>query len=501
MATLGIELSDVGVHGVVIDDDGSTRTIKLGKETERLPAYAYAGSDSGELIFGAEAQELGQVYPRRMNSSFIDELSLLSTDFEGRQSRIAYSQIAYRFLKELVDRVGKEEQNIDRVVLAVPGHYLEQNDLAEQRIGILLGILGDLQVPVVGVVDMAAASLYSEGLWGVAEGERLFHFDLLLHATHITVFNKRYGLERVYFSRQPQSGFQAMQERFSNAMANRFLKQTSFDITEDRRIEQAFHSQTREMLFHLGKVTEASLEVSTREKSRQMTVTRDLAALDLAPYVKVLTQILLRAINDFGDGDGPMQVILSERAAAIQGLKESMIAQGVGIVKQLPAESSAFGAANLGKTWELPDSIEEVRVETGINLDIPQGDESSSTRSRFPIGAIRLIKQGKSLNPTHIVCDGLAYELGNGDFIVGFGESEEFNLVVERDLTPAPAELFRLKFEEDRWFLAESKSTIIESAPANSLKAGDSFEVALPGRRKQLLLIHCIQSVMTGNES
>ncbi|MBK1877004.1 hypothetical protein [Pelagicoccus mobilis] len=493
MATLGIELSDVGVHGVVIEEDGSTRTIQLGGDSERLPAYAFAGNESEPLVFGAEAQELGQVFPRRVNSSFIDELSLQSTNFEGMRSRMAYSQIAYKFLSELVDRASKEVPSIERVVLAVPGHYLESNEHSEQRIGILLGILNDLNLPVAGVVDMAAASLYSEGLWGVAEGERLFHLDLLLHATHITVFNKRYGLERVYFSRQPQSGFHAMQERFSNALANRFLKQTSFDITEDRKIEQAFHAQTREMLFHLGKVSEASLEVSTKEKSRQMTVTRDLAAIDLAPYVKALTQMLLRTINDFGDGEGPVQVILSERAAAIQGLKESIVAQGVGVVKHLPAESSAFGAANLGKTWERPESIEDIRVETGINLEVPQEGEDGSMLPRVPAGAIRLVKQGKSLNPTHIVCDGLAYELGTGDFLIGFGDSEDFDLVVERDLTPTPTELFRLQLTDEKWVLAESKSTIIESGSSTSLRAGDSFEVALPGRRKQLLLIHCIQ--------
>lgn len=492
MATLGIELSDVGVHGVLIEDDGSSRAIQLGSDSERLPAYAYVGKGDGTLVFGAEAQELGQIYPRRVNSSFIDELSLQTTHFEGGAARFAYSQIAYNFFRQLVERLAKEAATIERVVIAVPGHYLESSEIAEQRIGILLGILNDLKIPIAGVVDMAAASLYSEGLWGVAEGERLFHLDLLLHATHITVFNKRFGLERVYFSRQPQHGFHAMQERFSSALANRFLKHTAFDITEDRRIEQAFHSQTREMLFHLGKVGEASLEVSTKEKSRQMTVTRDLAALDLAPYVKVLTQVLLRAVNDFGDGDKPVQVVLSERAAAIQGLKESILAQGLGIVKQLPGESAAFGAANLGKTWEVPEQIEDLRVETGISLDVPH-DESEGGFSRIPIGAIRLVKQGKSLNPTHIVCDGLAYELGTGDFIVGFGESEDFDLVVERDLTNSPAELFRLTLEEDRWILSESKGTIIESVSTNSLRAGDSFEVALPGRRKQLLLIHCIQ--------
>ncbi|MDQ8203266.1 hypothetical protein [Pelagicoccus sp. SDUM812003] len=493
MATLGLELSDVGVHGVLIEDDGSSRTVKLGDRTERLPAYAFSGSAGDGLVFGSEAQELGQVYPRRVNSSFIDDLSLQATSFGGNQTRTAYSQIAYHFFSKLVERIREDDSNIERVIIAVPGHYMEDNELAAQRIGILLGILKDLQIPVAGVVDMAAASLYSEGLWNVAEGERLFHIDLLLHATHITVFNKHYGLERVYFSRQPQHGFSKMQEKFVHALANRFLKHTSFDITEDRRIEQAFHSQTRDMLFHLGKSGEASLEVSTREKSRQMTITRDLAAMDLAPYVKVLAQMLLRAINDFGAGEGPVQILLSERAAAVHGLKEAIAAQGVGAVKQLPAESAAFGAANLGKSWTVPESIEDVRVETGIVLEAPSGKDGEAGASIVPIGAIRLVRQGKSLNPTHIVCDGLAYELGEEEFIIGFGESESFDLVVESNLTPSPAELCRLKPEEDRWVLAESKSTIVEAVSISTLKAGDSLEVALPGRRKQLLLIHCLQ--------
>lgn len=494
MATLGLELSDVGVNGVLIDTNGASRSISLGDVSDRLPAYAYSDGVSGGIVFGSEAQELGQIYPRRVNSSFIDDLSLQSMDFDGRQLRMAYSQIAYRFLGEIVERIQKDGAEIERVIIAIPGHYLEENEMAEQRLGLLLGIMKDLKVPVAGVVDMAAASLYSEGLWNVAEGERLFHIDLLLHATHVTVFNKRYGLERVYFSRQAQHGFSAMQERFVGAMANRFLRQTSFDITEDRKIEQAFHAQTREMLFHLGKVGEASLEVSTREKSRQMTITRDLAAMDLAPYVKVLTQTLLRAINDFGDGDKPVQIVLSERAAAIHGLKESIAAQGVGIVKELPGESAAFGAANFGKTWELPESIEEVRVETGIVLEAPSGDAEDDELSRIPFGAIRLVRHGKSLNPTHIVCDGLAYELGTGEFVIGFGDSEDYDLVVERGLTRSPAELCRLKYEEDRWALTEAKGTIVESVSLSHLKAGDSLEVALPGRRKQLLLIHCLQA-------
>lgn len=493
MSTLGLELSDVGVAGVLIEDDGSTRVLVLGDGSERLPAYAYTRGGGDDIIFGAEAQELGQIYPRRAVSSFIDDLSLKSTDFDGARGRIAYSQIAYHFFEEIALRVHREVEGIDRVVLAVPGHYLESSELAEERLGILLGILRDVKLPVAGIVDMAAASLYSEGLWNVAEGERLFHVDMLSHATHVTVFNKRHGLERAHFSRQPQHGFFKLQERFAGALAERFLRQTSFDVTEDQGIERAFHARAREMLFQLGKSGEALLEVSTSEKSRQMTVTRDVAAADLAPYVKVLTQMLLRAVNDFGTGEKATQIVLSERAAAIQGLKESIAAQGIGVVKELPPESAAFGAANCGKLWEVPADIGDVRIETGIQLEAPELGLGGERVARSPVGAIRVVKSGKSLNPTHMVCDGLAYELGQGAFVVGFGESEDFDLVVERDLARQPVEIFRLQLDADGWRLDESKGATVECSSISYLRAGDGIELALPGLRKQLLLIHCLQ--------
>ena len=73
MATLGIELSDVGVNAVLIKEDGSSRTLALGNEADSLPACAYARA--GELWFGAEAQEMNFVYPGRTCSKFIDEFT------------------------------------------------------------------------------------------------------------------------------------------------------------------------------------------------------------------------------------------------------------------------------------------------------------------------------------------------------------------------------------------------------------------------------------------
>ena len=489
MATLGIELSDVGVNAVLIKEDGSSRTLALGNEADSLPACAYARA--GELWFGAEAQEMNFVYPGRTCSKFIDELSFQSTNFDGHYSKTMYSQLAYEFFQVLATRIEKEVGEIDRAIIAVPGHYLEANEKSEEHLGLLLSILADNGIPVAGIVDIAAASLYSEGLWNVPEGERIFHVDLLAHATHISVFHKRSGLERVYFARLTQHGFSKMLERFTTSMSNKFLVETSFDINEDRQIERAFHAQAREALFSFGRQSVANIEVLTREKSRQMVISKELAAFELAPQVKQLTQLILRAVHDFATGDEAIQIALSGRAAAIQGLKESIVSQGVGLVKELPSESAAFGAANYGKDWEVKNDVEEMRVEVGISMDALAEKQTLDTSPA--IASIRVVREGRSLNPTHIVCDGLGYRLEGESFLVGVGESDRFDLVADRETLESPQPLFNLNFADDCWAIKALERASLETDFDVSLKAGDAIEILIQGTRKRLLLVHCIE--------
>jgi hypothetical protein len=489
MATLGIELSDVGVNAVLIMDDGSSRTLSLGEEANSFPACAYARS--GELWFGSEAQEMNFVYPGRTCSEFLDELSFQSTNFDGHYSKTMYSQLAYKYFQVLATRIEKEVGEIDRAIIAVPGHYLEVNEKSEEHLGLLLSILADIGIPVAGIVDMAAASLYSEGLWNVPEGERIFHVDLLAHATHITVFHKRSGLERVYFARLTQHGFSKMLERFTTSMSNKFLAETSFDINEDRQIERAFNAQAREALFSFGRQSVANIEVSTREKFRQMVISKELAAFELGPQVKQLTQLVLRAVNDFANGDQAIQVALSGRVAAIQGLKESIVSQGVGMVKELPTESAAFGAANYGKDWGVVNDVEEMRVEVGISMAvIPESEIVGRTRN---IASIRIIREDRSLNPTHMVCDGLGYRLEGKSFLVGVGESDGFDLVADRGTAGSPQALFALNSVDDRWMIEAMEGSSLEMQSDASLKAGDAIEILIQETRKRLLLVHCIE--------
>jgi len=117
------------------------------------------------------------------------------------------------------------------------------------------------------------------------------------------------------------------------------------------------------------------------------------------------------------------------------------------------------------------------------------------------IATIRIVKDGRSLNPTHIVCDGLAYELSGDSFSIGIGESELFDLVADRNIAGKPVELCTLRLTDDRWALEPSEGAAFEMESDTGLKAGDAIEVLIQGSRKRLLLIHCIDISNQGNES
>jgi len=488
MGTLGIELSDAGAQAVSLDEQGGSQGLGLGEPGGRFPACALAKGE--DLVLGSAAQEASYITPRSVNSLFLDDLSLKTSTLEGWSKPVAHSQLAYRFLAELERRAREEAEAIDRVALAVPGHYLEATEQAEERLGILLGILGDLELPVTGMVDMAAAALHSEGLWNVREGECLAHVDMHLHAMHVAVFIKRGGLRRVRFARLPQHGFGRMLERFTAAMANRFLKETAFDITEDRSIARAFYGQARDMLFTLTQLGEASLEVSTREKSRRMTISREIAMFDLAPQVEALTRIFQRAAREFVGSAKPTQILLSHRAAAIHGLKESIATLDMGEVRELPAESGAFGAANYVKDWEVPARIDEVRVETGIFL------ESQPTAPKAD--GLRLVSGDGRLDPTHIVCDGVAYPLEGEVFRIGVGDGGGFDLAVDGGASATDREIARLERSGGSWTLAEPEDGAggegggAAVAASRPLRAGDALEAALGEETKPLLLVRCL---------
>ena len=85
-------------------------------------------------------------------------------------------------------------------------------------------------------------------------------------------------------------------------------------------------------------------------------------------------------------------------------------------MKELQPEGAAFGAAEYRKDWQVVDQLDEVRVEVGISASEISQENQRERGAR--LATVRIAREGRSLGPTHIVCDGLAYELVGNSFSI-----------------------------------------------------------------------------------
>jgi len=276
----GIELCDAGFFAARAQE-GARQLVAL---EEGVPTRAWPGFIhrlGGEWVAGPAAENDWMVHPREVSHSFWDRLSLNEADLPGSPPATC-SELAYHFLKDFTHRVVTESGPFQRLGLAVPGSYLQTPEDEELRIGLLLGIAQDLRLPLVAVTDLASAALAASSRATLGEGPVIV-VDVHLHATELTRLEKRGGAwQRGKFLLMPNVGQVPILRHLMGTMGNRFLRQTAFDIQEDRRLEQVFYYDLKR--FYEGGAArphEQVFQINTTRRSYEMKATREQLSSDL----------------------------------------------------------------------------------------------------------------------------------------------------------------------------------------------------------------------------
>src|SRR5687768_5605959 len=154
MATIGLELSDAGFLAAsceanepqlinVADRIGSTE----------WPGFAYV--ENTTLSFGRPAEDMWFVHPRRVAHNFWARLAHEPSPLHVGNKPASFSELAYFFLREYADRLKTSAPAMDRLVLALPGAYLKDTTTEDEKLGLLLGMIGELKLPLAGMIDMS----------------------------------------------------------------------------------------------------------------------------------------------------------------------------------------------------------------------------------------------------------------------------------------------------------------------------------------------------------
>jgi len=491
MSNLGLELCDVGLKAAV-HDGAETRSIAVadtGGVTD-WPGFAYY--DGRQFTYGRAAEDQWLVHPWRVVYTFWSRLAHEPSPLGPPGRPVPFSEMGYHFLRAFTQRLGAAPTLVpEKVVLAVPGSYLKDEATEEEKVGLLLGMAGELKLPVAGIIDMACASLCDPRATGFNPALPVVVVDLHLEGAELTLFTTDGRLERKDFIHLPLSGLAQLLKHLTATMGNRFLRHTSFDILEDGRIEQTFFRQTKDFL--ISGAPEHRFQINTATRAYEMLAKREQIVQDAAAFATALAQGVQSFVRSTRHASEPCTIAMSERAAIIPGLGARLRAAGFSRQVSLPAGAAASGAAYLGGAHLKPQpELSDVPVLSGVPIELSRRSQAAPWEARLQ----KLRLSSPSPSPTHVILDGIGHNLGNSArFTIGVTSSAA-DLVLPDAFNVADDCAIPLVREGGRlWFVDTA-----EAGPGNDgegqatrtiIDAGDRLTIRCGSVATDVLFAHC----------
>ena len=377
MPLLAIELNDCGIVAV----QGSEVVLNS-------PGYAVLAD--GELTVGKAAAERAFLLPSHASSRFWDALStspLPSTLDVGR----TYADLAYAHLERIWQAV---RDRCDRVVLVVPTFY------SRTQLELLLGITQAMNMPVVGLVDVAVAATPPTSGWQTA-----LYLDLHLHRASFARLALQPEIARTACDVSQEVGLTAIEKAWVSALARRFVRETRFDPRHTGRTEQALHDALPGLLKTLQAQATATATLSYGTRTFSVTMHRDEFAEAAAESYRRIRSLVTPHLDE----PGPVGLLLSSRLAGLPGLREQISSLGASEIRVLKPGAAAQGAL------ERCETILQTQDRLSLVLRLPgaAGAASSQNPSSPPP-----TPQDRPI-PTHILHQGVAHPLGDRPFALG----------------------------------------------------------------------------------
>jgi len=339
--------------------------------------------------------------------------------------------------------------------------------MPRDALGLLLGIAGELEIPVAGMVDAAVAASTAR-----APDRVLVHLDVHLHAAMLTRIEQGAVLERADVALFPRAGVQSLEDAWAGAVAGAFVGQTRFDPLHSAQTEQVLHDRLGDWLSALETQEEvlAGLDVGGRSIEARLG-----GGLLFEPAAEAYRALAAR-MDAWRRPGMPLLVQLTRRAAGLPGLARFLDAlPGVG-TRPLEAWAPARGA--LARSEEIAGSG-EVRFVTRLSA-LETLERPAEAPEQAPAAA-------DPRRPTHLLFDGEAVPVGSQGLAVGLAPPADRPRLV----LPGPAGgVSRLHFsvsEADGRLVLEDHSrygTFVNETRVQGptpLAAGDRIRVGAPG--------------------
>lgn len=489
MPSIGIELCDAGLLTAACDStDPHLIEVADQNGSAEWPGFCYA--EGTKLTYGRSAEDMWFVHPRRVVHTFWSRLAHEPSPLTVGPKPASFSELCFLSFREYAGRLNAATRPLDKVTIAVPGNYLKDDVSEEEKVGLLLGIFGEVKLPVAGMVDMACAALCDPRADGFNPALPVVVVDLHLEGADITLLSTDERLERRDFIHLPHSGFAQLLKQLTGTMGNRFLRQTAFDILEDGRIEQTFFRQTKDFL--LSRSSEWRYHINTATRGYEMIAKREQLATDANAFVIALVQGVQSFLHNSPHASEPCTIALTDRTAHLPGIETRFRAAGFSRILRLPRGAAACGAARIGATrLQVPGDLADVPLEKSV----PLSDARRSTSTQWDARLLKNRHPQAHVAPTHAILEGIGHAIGaRPRFTIGLADlgadvplPDAFN-GAEDCAVPLVHEGGRL------WFLDSSPAragAMDGNGGRTVIDAGDHLTIRCKNGTADILFAHC----------
>lgn len=343
----------------------------------REPGFALL--DDRNLITGSEAFAGARVHPRSVQHRYWTNLTTTPLPVQ-RFSHLSAADLVSRQLEQMWAAGGESAAEL---IVAVPA-YMDTTHL-----GLFLGIAGELNLPVVAMVDAAVAATRREYRDAVP-----VHIDMSLHATTLTRLAQtgRVQVERVEVLQD--CGIHALYDAWLNTLAEAFVQQSRFDPLHTAETEQMLLNELPAWLTQAAHRDRIELRIRYGGIDHEAEV-ESLALIGAAAPIYQPIASKLRAL--YRAGETPA-IQVTDRVARLPGLPEMLKARVGGEVFVLEPGATARGA--LARLRETPRPAGGISLRRHLPWDQSATEVESDDTTQVRAGV-----------PTHLLFGSKAYAI------------------------------------------------------------------------------------------
>ena len=445
MTTLAISLNDAAITAVT----GS-------RLVYQEPGFALLRD--GDLVTGGRATAEARRHPRSVVNHFWRHLGVEPVQ-ELKFRHLTPADLASRQLEE----IWRSERSADGVVFAVPA-WMERESL-----GVLLGIAGELELPVTALVDSAVACSRR-----AYPGRSLLHIDLSLHTASISRIAQEDGAATDRVELVDAAGLTALRDTWVAVIAEAFVRQSRFDPLHTAESEQLLYDRLEPWLETAQRSGEVRMQLEFGGHGHE-------AALPLLTFTEAVSgiyQSLAGHVRSLIRAAEAPALQFTRHTAALPGLVDFLVARAGGEPFVLEEAAAARGA--------LARAAAATAGSTRLTRRLPW-DQSPVEAPAAPVR-----EAGES--PSHLLHGHRALALDDEGLAIGTSLGDERGITLAADMAGVSRRHCVLRRDNGQCIVEDlsrygtwlNGSRIERSAV---LQAGDSLRVGTPGQEFRLIRV------------